>query len=81
VQDCYHDNYNGAPTDGSAWTAGDCKSGVVARGGGWLSVPVLVRSATRLWLTTDNRKYLLGFRVGRTLTPEPSRSRVWSGAP
>ena len=22
VQDCYHDNYKGAPTDGSAWTSG-----------------------------------------------------------
>src|SRR5262249_55565492 len=24
VKDCYHDDYNGAPTDGSAWTSGDC---------------------------------------------------------
>ena len=24
VQDCYHGNYDGAPTDGSAWTIGDC---------------------------------------------------------
>ena len=24
VQDCYHPNYNGAPTDGSTWTGGDC---------------------------------------------------------
>jgi formylglycine-generating enzyme required for sulfatase activity len=28
VEDCSNDNYNGAPTDGSAWTAGDCKSRV-----------------------------------------------------
>jgi formylglycine-generating enzyme required for sulfatase activity len=24
VEDCYHDNYEGAPADGSAWTA-NCK--------------------------------------------------------
>ena len=24
VEDCYQSNYNGAPTDGSAWTTGDC---------------------------------------------------------
>ena len=36
VQDCYHDNYDGAPTDGSAWTSGDCSLRVV-RGGSWNS--------------------------------------------
>ncbi len=25
VEDCYHDNYDGAPTDGSAWTSEPCK--------------------------------------------------------
>jgi formylglycine-generating enzyme required for sulfatase activity len=25
VQDCYHPNYDGAPTNGSEWTADDCK--------------------------------------------------------
>ena len=24
VEDCWHDTYDGAPTDGSAWTDGDC---------------------------------------------------------
>ena len=37
VQDCYHGNYDGAPTDGSAWTSGDCSNRVV-RGGSWVSV-------------------------------------------
>jgi formylglycine-generating enzyme required for sulfatase activity len=37
VEDCYHDNYDNAPTDGSAWiTGGDCKSRVI-RGGAWTS--------------------------------------------
>ena len=26
VQDCWNDNYAGAPTDGSAWASGDCSS-------------------------------------------------------
>jgi formylglycine-generating enzyme required for sulfatase activity len=32
TEDCYHDSYKGAPTDGSAWTIGDCSSRVI-RGG------------------------------------------------
>jgi|SRR6516162_2024412 formylglycine-generating enzyme required for sulfatase activity len=46
VQDCYHDNYNGAPTSGSAWTTGDCTLRVV-RGGSWLLDPQSLRSAHR----------------------------------
>jgi formylglycine-generating enzyme required for sulfatase activity len=38
--DCWHENYNGAPTDGSARTAADCKSGRVVRGGSWDNPPV-----------------------------------------
>jgi formylglycine-generating enzyme required for sulfatase activity len=34
TQDCYHNTYEGVPTDGSAWDSGDCRSRV-ARGGSW----------------------------------------------
>jgi formylglycine-generating enzyme required for sulfatase activity len=68
VQDCYQDNYNGAPTDGSAWTSGDCNRGVV-RGGSWDYLPRDLRSASRAGPATDRRSSSLGFRVGRTLTP------------
>jgi formylglycine-generating enzyme required for sulfatase activity len=68
VQDCYHDNYNGAPMGGSAWTSGDC-SRRVARGGSWVDRPQLSRSASRLRLATGFRISNLGFRVGRTLNP------------
>ena len=35
VEDCGHDSYDGAPSDGSAWTSGgDCSTRVV-RGGSW----------------------------------------------
>jgi formylglycine-generating enzyme required for sulfatase activity len=69
VQDCYNDNYNGAPTDGSAWTVGDCSRRVV-RAGSWGNFPVILRSANRDWGTAGDRSNYLGFRVARTfLTP------------
>jgi formylglycine-generating enzyme required for sulfatase activity len=68
VEDCYQDDYSGAPADGSAWTAGNCKFRVI-RGGSWLINPLGLRSANRSGLPTDNRVDGLGFRVGRTLTP------------
>ncbi len=68
VHDCYHDNYDGAPTDGLAWTGGDCSRRVV-RGGSWIGHPQLLRSAGRFWNTHDDRGNLLGFRVARTLAP------------
>jgi formylglycine-generating enzyme required for sulfatase activity len=68
VEDCYHDNYNGAPADGSAWQAGDCKSSVV-RGGSWDEDPQLLRLAGRNRGSSSLRDDGLGFRVGRTLTP------------
>jgi formylglycine-generating enzyme required for sulfatase activity len=68
VEDCYHDSYNGAPADGSAWQAGDCKSSVV-RGGSWDEDPQLLRLAGRNRGSSSLRDDDLGFRVGRTLTP------------
>jgi formylglycine-generating enzyme required for sulfatase activity len=70
LQDCYHENYNGAPADGAAWTGDDCGRRVV-RGGSWISVPPVLRSAGRFWNIANSRGNLLGFRVGRTLTPTP----------
>ena len=75
VQDCYHDSYNGAPTDGSAWTTGNCYGTPdenlqrVIRGGSWISGPLNLRSATRFRNTFNSRANILGFRVARTLTP------------
>ncbi len=68
VQDCYHDNFNGAPTDGSAWTNGECDFRV-DRGGSWDKNPRNLRAADRDKSPAVNRYYDLGFRVGRTLTP------------
>lgn len=66
MEDCYDDSYNGTPTDGSAWISGDCVSRVV-RGGSWVDVPDLLRSASRSGGPSVNRGAGIGFRVARTL--------------
>jgi formylglycine-generating enzyme required for sulfatase activity len=66
TQDCYNDNYNSAPTDGSAWISGDCVSRV-ARGGSWVDIPGLLRSASRTGGPSATRGRGIGFRVARTL--------------
>lgn len=68
TEDCYHEKYDGAPPDGSAWTAGDCTSRVV-RGGSWLNNPGDLRSANRSRLPANHRSDAVGFRVGRTFNP------------
>ena len=67
VQDCYHDSYNGAPADGSAWTSGECSRGVL-RGGSWSDIPRNIRSAKRNWNSPGYQCISIGFRVGRTLS-------------
>ena len=37
VEDCWHSDYSGAPTDGSAWTSGGNCNRRVLRGGSWIS--------------------------------------------
>ena len=69
MEDCWHDNYNGAPTDGSAWvSSGECGRRVL-RSGSWLVVPKNLRSAVRHKNSPGVRNYSYGFRVARTLSP------------
>jgi formylglycine-generating enzyme required for sulfatase activity len=64
--DCWNENHAGAPPDGSARLSGDCTRRVL-RGGSWINVPGVTRSAYRTRNTTDYRLDLSGFRVARTL--------------
>jgi len=66
TEDCWNANYNGAPSDGSAWLTGDCSQRVV-RGGSWVNHPRLVRAALRNRNTSDLRNAFNGFRLARTL--------------
>jgi formylglycine-generating enzyme required for sulfatase activity len=69
VQDCWHESYQGAPTDGSAWLAaggGNCGRCVV-RGGSWDNLPVDLRSAYRSWSESGTRNGTLGFRLAQDL--------------
>jgi len=68
VQDCWHDNYDGAPTDGSAWTGGDCTYRTV-RGDSWLGFSEVPASslAERTRSIHTAATTTLGFRVARTL--------------
>jgi formylglycine-generating enzyme required for sulfatase activity len=65
VEDSYHDNYNGAPTDGSAWP-GDGAIRVL-RGGSWNYGPQGARVAYRGWFGSSFRSNRYGFRLARTL--------------
>jgi formylglycine-generating enzyme required for sulfatase activity len=72
VEDCSHDNYKDAPSDGSAWTSGrtagaDCLRRVI-RGGSWYSEPGDLRSAFRDGSFAALRSIDYGFRVARTLS-------------
>ena len=65
-QDRWHDNYQGAPSDGSAWE--NVNSGRrVIRGGSWFDIPDDLRSADRNWNFTVNRYYVIGFRLAQDL--------------
>ena len=60
--DTWHGNYEGAPTDGSAWLFGNRNTKVI-RGGSWDFNPSLCRSACRDDFTRVNRDSNVGFRV------------------
>ncbi len=45
--DTWHDNYEGAPRDGSAWIENGDDNRSPLRGGSWFSVPISCRSAYR----------------------------------
>jgi len=62
VQDRWHDSYNGAPNDGSAWVSGS-ESYRVLRGGSWLTDPYALRLAVRYTFSLTTRVNGFGFRL------------------
>jgi len=61
-EDVWHENYNGAPGDGSAWKSGDSDERVL-RGGWWNSDANSLRSAYRDDSPSGGRLSYFGFRV------------------
>lgn len=68
--DCYREDYEGAPTDGSAVDAGNCAARVV-RGGSYTSGPKAVRPRARDRLPPNEANDFTGFRVARDLPSAP----------
>jgi formylglycine-generating enzyme required for sulfatase activity len=62
-QDHWHDNYEGTPTDGSAWIEGGNPERRILRGGSWGLYPKICRSAYRNTFEPGNRNDDIGFRV------------------
>ena len=66
VEDCWHDNYQGAPSEGGAWIKdGNCAIRVL-RGGGWNSEAFYVRSRVRGSYAYDLNDVSNGFRLAKS---------------
>jgi formylglycine-generating enzyme required for sulfatase activity len=61
--DHWHDNYDGAPTDGSAWLSDEKAARRLLRGGSWDYYPRYCRSAVRFNDARGYRYFSFGFRV------------------
>jgi formylglycine-generating enzyme required for sulfatase activity len=67
TSDCWHDDYKGAPTDGSSWEEdGGCAKHPM-RGGSWLENPWDSRYSSRWAAETDDHNTSVGFRLARDL--------------
>ncbi|MDO8978239.1 MAG: SUMF1/EgtB/PvdO family nonheme iron enzyme [Afipia sp.] len=62
VEDCWNKNYQGAPSDGSAWLTGDCSARVI-RSGSWRNDARSARPASRDRYDVAVRYPTHGFRV------------------
>lgn len=67
VEDCYHNSYVGAPSNGGAKVSGCSSADMrVLRGGSWADYPRFLRSADRFWYAATDAGGYTGFRVART---------------
>ncbi|MDF0665395.1 MAG: SUMF1/EgtB/PvdO family nonheme iron enzyme [Nitrospira sp.] len=71
LEDCWHDNYKAAPSNGSAWleaNGDDCGERVI-RGGSWFSGPEYLRVSNRTGLDAGSWGDDIGFRLAQDLEP------------
>lgn len=73
VEDCWHDSYAGAPSDGSAWITGECRTRVM-RGSAWHWRPP--HASGRVHTAPDAIGAMAGFRLAEDLSgpAEPARA-------
>lgn len=64
--DVWHDSYEGAPQDGSAWMEGGDQTARVLRGGSWSYNAYYCRASCRSWLLIDDRDLDVGIRIARS---------------
>jgi len=64
VQDCWHDDYREAPTDGRARLDGPCEERE-SRGGSWFTSPQFVSVSYRNRFVSSYRSSAVGFRLVR----------------
>lgn len=64
-QDVWHDDYSGAPNDGSVWTGGGDQTCRVTRGGSWNDLAVNCRCTCRYKVVANGRYNDIGFRLAR----------------
>jgi formylglycine-generating enzyme required for sulfatase activity len=68
-EDSWHDNYKGAPTDGSAWAEANPSLRVI-RDGGWLATALSATSAFRGGFVPVQRSPFVGFRPVKSVAME-----------
>ncbi|RVU85383.1 formylglycine-generating enzyme family protein [Leucothrix sargassi] len=75
VEDCWHEVYDGAPTNGEAWTDNCNGSNIYTRrGGAYDAPPQGIRSANRSSGGKHDRSVFYGFRVASDYKPEKNIS-------
>jgi formylglycine-generating enzyme required for sulfatase activity/predicted Ser/Thr protein kinase len=75
VEDCWHPDYSGAPTDGSARAETSCAEREM-RGGSWFTVPAYVSLTYRNHFVENYRSNSVGFRVVREIEPRTTPNDV-----
>jgi formylglycine-generating enzyme required for sulfatase activity len=65
--DDWHESYDGAPNDGTAWILGEVQNAKIMRGGCWGDIPHKLMTSYRERGDVGERGNYLGFRVARTL--------------
>ncbi len=66
TQDCWHRDYTGAPSNGTAWIASPCPTRVL-RGGSWMNPPTDLTVSSRNFYDSSVRYIANGLRVATDL--------------